>query len=390
MLGCLTTGVSGLSANNSDMSVIANNIANANTTAYKSQRSNFADVLSQRFGDLEVGSGVSVYSISSMSNQGPMNATNNVTDLAIDGAGFFVVKDNSGTYYTRAGQFHVDKDGKLVTPKGCAVQGWDLRSNSGTASLPSDIDISDVSLPPKATETISMGVNLASDDDAITATFDLEDSTTYNKAFSVPVYDDLGNAHNVTLYFQKTAEDQWTWYASDGGTYLDGQTGNLDFTAESLAEGTITIDGLSMTIDFSDTTQFGSTYSMNSIDQDGYEAGSLKRISVTQQGVIQAILTNGRAQDIALIALADFKDPDGLMKVGDNLYLFTPQSGQPVINPPETGGKGRILAYYLEGSNVDLAAEFVRMIVTQRAFQANARTITTADQMLTELVNLKR
>ena len=137
MIGCLSTGVSGLSANNNDMSVIANNIANANTTAYKAQRSNFADVLSQQCGDLEIGGGVSIGSISSTLSQGALNASSNVTDLAIDGAGFFVVKDDSGVYYTRAGQFHTNKDGKLVNPKGLVVQGWDLQQGGGgTASLP--------------------------------------------------------------------------------------------------------------------------------------------------------------------------------------------------------------------------------------------------------------
>jgi len=396
MLGCLSTGVSGLSANNNDMSVIANNIANANTTAYKAQRSNFADILSQQCGGIEIGGGVSIGSVSSSVSQGPLNATSNVTDLAIDGAGFFIVKDNSGVYYTRAGEFRTNKEGKLVSPKGLVVQGWDMQHSGGMASLPSDISISDVAVPPKATANISMAVNLDSNAQVKGAAFDPADtSNTSNYTSSVSAYDSSGNMHNLTIYFRKQdTADQWSWYASDGGNPLAGQTGDLHFTGGELDSGlpaTITLDGSQeIALDLTETTQFGSDFYTKSLNQDGYEAGSLSGISITKDGVIQGTLTNGRSQDLALIALADFKDPDGLMKMGNNLFQFTPESGQPVVNPPGTGGKGRIVSYNLEGSNVDLAGEFVKMIITQRAFQANARTITTADQMLTELVNLKR
>jgi len=395
MLGCLSSGVSGLTANNNDMSVIANNIANANTTAYKTQRSNFSDVLSQECGDLEIGGGVGISSISSSLSQGPLNATANLTDLAIDGAGYFIVRDASGTYYTRAGEFHTNKDGILVTPKGLVVQGWDLQHGGGTAGLPTDISISNITIPPKATENISMSVNLNANSQPRGAAFDPDNaSETANYSSSLSVYDASGNTHNLTIYFRKDDTDQWSWYAFDGGNELAGQTGTLHFTGGAVDSGgsaTIALSGSqNIAIDFNGTTQFGSDFYTQYLDQDGYEAASLKSISITQDGVVKGKLSNGRSQDLALIALADFKDPYSLAKAGDNLFQFTPESGQPIINPPGVGGKGRILSYSLEGSNVDLASEFVKMIVTQRAFQANARTITTADQMLTELVNLKR
>ena len=241
-----------------------------------------------------------------------------------------------------------------------------------------------------------MALNLNLNDPVKGTDFDPADTSgTSNYTSSVSAYDSSGNIHDITIYFRKLdTTDQWNWYASDGGNQLAGQTGVLQFKDGLLDSGspaTITLNGQQdISLDFTGTTQFGSNFSTNSLAQDGYEAGSLSGISITKDGVIHGMLTNGRSQDLALIALADFKDPDSLMKAGDNLFQFTPESGQPVINQPETGGKGKILAYNLEGSNVDLASEFVKMIVTQRAFQANARTITTADQMLTELVNLKR
>ena len=217
MLGCLNSGISGLNANNNNMSVIANNIANVNTPGYKVQRANFADILSQESGNLAAGNGVNITDVSSIQTQGSFESTNNATDLAVDGAGLFIAKDDEGaTYYTRAGQFHFNNEGKLVTTDGYTVQGWNLRENETMSGLPVDIDISNVSLPPKATENLSVAVNLDSNAetfDPVATPFDATDSETYNYTTSVSVFDSLGNSHNITFYFQKTAQNEWGWHA---------------------------------------------------------------------------------------------------------------------------------------------------------------------------------
>jgi len=397
MLGCLSTGVSGLSASNSDMSIIANNIANVNTPGYKARRAEFADLLSQQTGNMEIGTGVAISNVSSVSSQGPLTATSNIYDLAIDGAGFFVVKDDRGLFYTRAGQFHKDKEGKLVTPKGQVVQGWMLQEGGGMVGSPSDIVISNVSIPPKATENVTMSVNLDSNTPlSAGAAFDPQDpSSSSSYSTSLSFFDSLGNRHDLTFYFRKQAENQWEWHAFEGGTSLE-QSGTLSFTAEGVLDSTtpgtgkVTFGGQVINVDFGGSTQFAAASFTTALSQDGYEAGSLSRISITREGIIQGTFTNGYSKDIARIALADFNNPDGLVHMGNNLYQASAESGQPIINPPGAGGMGNIAAYSLENSNVDLAAEFVKMIVTQRAFQANARTITTADQLLAELVSLKR
>lgn len=399
MLNCLSTGVNGLSANNNDMSVIANNIANANTPGYKTQRAEFSDILYQQTGKLEFGNGVSICGVSSVLSQGPLTSTNNLTDMAIDGAGYFIVKDDAGEYYTRAGQFHINEEGKLVTPEGRVVQGWNLQESGGMASPPSDLNVSNISVSPHATENVAVKVNLKSDDPVSGgAAFDPADPAgTSSYPVSLTVYDSLGDGHNLTFYFRKQADNQWEWHAFEGQTSLN-QSGSLTFTNDGVLDsttpgtGTITTSsGQAIAVDFGGSTQHAADLSSTiSFSQDGYEAGSMSSFAITREGIIQGIITNGRREDIARIALADFHNPNGLMHMGNNLFLATPESGQPVINAPETGGKGSIASYNLENSNVDLAAEFVRMIITQRAFQANARTITTADQLLTELVNLKR
>ena len=233
------------------------------------------------------------------------------------------------------------------------------------------------------------------------------------------MYDSLGNQHNITFYFTKTGDSTWEWNAllEEAGIPDDEKlqaTGTLTFDAEGalinygtegsgptahgfagLSDQQITIDFGAIKTDeyhgFAGTTQFAGNFSTLSITQGGgYEAGSLLKISITREGKIQGLFTNQHTQDIALIALADFTSPDGLKQMGNNLYTSSMESGQAFINPPGAGGKGEISSYTLEGSNVDLATEFMKMIITQRAFQANSRMITTADQLITEIVSLKR
>jgi flagellar hook protein FlgE len=425
MLGCLNSGISGLNANNNNMSVIANNIANVNTPGYKAQRATFADVLSQQSGGLAIGNGVDIKGVSSMQGQGALDSTDNATDVAIDGNGLFIVKNAEGSaFYTRAGQFQFNVDGKLATPDGHVVQGWDLQDNETITGLPTDIDISNTSLPPKATTTLALNICLDSNASIIGAgpdVFDINDPhNTSNYSTSVSVFDSLG--HNITFYFSKlTAPGEWEWNAvldedetqtkqawgtiaftekgfldtESATTYRTGLLTGFNFNNGSEEEQAINIDfGTSITTDggtgADSTTQYADQFATRNTSQDGYPSGSLNTISVNREGVIQGSFTNGHIDDLAIIALADFNNPAGLRKTGNNLYMACNESGQAIINPPASGGMGKISSYSLEGSNVDLASEFMKMIITQRAFQANARSITVADQMLTEIVSLKR
>lgn len=420
MLGCLASGISGLTVNNNNMSIIANNIANISTPGYKLQRANFSDVLCQQFGDLEIGNGVSMEKASSICSQGSLESSSNVTDLAVNGKGYFVLKDSANNvFYTRAGQFHFDKQGNLVSPDGHLVQGWNLRERDSLTDINmSDISVYNLSLSPHATESLVAAVNLDASAEVPTNAFNPDDSDTYNYSTSVSVVDSLGNKHSLNLYFRKADENQWDWhaYSEDGAAMTEQASGSLTFSETGALEteseityangtgfdfGNEAAPDQAIAIDFggsidegrsgtSGTTQYSAISFTPSFYQDGYESGSLKSISITKNGIIQGLFSNGQTQDIAQIALADFNNPQGLKQQGNNLFSSNYESGEATVNQAEAGGMGSIHSYNLENSNVDLATEFMKMIITQRAFQANARTITTADQLLTELVSLKR
>ena len=421
----LFSGISGLNANGSAMSVIGDNIANIASPAFKTSRVSFANVLSQSLSggssSSQVGNGVALSTISSLWGQGSFETTGNPTDLAINGKGFFVVADQSGRYYTRAGQFDFTHDGNMVNPEGLVVQGW-MANSSGvipTTASSQDISISSVSSAPRATPSFNLGVNLDADADGSVP-------DTYSTSFTI--YDSLGSTHTATLNFTKTAvAGEWQWYAafSDGAAtvvpdvttprYIQFDTSGtlIGEGAASPAAGTvdptITITNLSNgAADFAaanaitwdlflpDTTSNGSmtgyalASSTNSLTQSGYGAGTLQGISINEEGMLSGYFSNGQTRDIAQMALADFPSYAGLSKMGGNIYMETIGSGQPNIGTAGTGTRGKISSSALEMSNVDMAAEFVKMITVQRAFQANSRIITTTDDMLQELVNLKR
>jgi len=299
-----------------------------------------------------------------------------------------------------------------------------VRGTGTITGFPTDIDISNVSQPPGATKNLSLNVCLDSNAQSPPA-FDINDPlNTSNYSTTPSVFDSLGNSHNISFYFRKTSTSgEWDWHAvlNENGTQTEQAEGTINFNEQgllnsesaityltgnltgfnfpgtgSVADQTINIDFGANISDDGDTgakssTQYADQFSTRSFFQDGYESGSLlNTVSINEEGVIQGFFTNGLTDNLAIIALADFADPSRLKKMGDNLLRASQESGQPTINPPDTGGMGKTTSYSLEGSNVDLANEFIKMIIAQRAFQANARSITVADQMLTEIVSLKR
>lgn len=412
MIGSLYSGISGLKANTSAMSVIGDNIANVDTTGFKVSRVSFANVFNASLGQsrMQIGRGVTMTGTSANWNSGTLETTTNVTDLAINGQGMFIVRDptDSGQYYTRAGQFEFDRDSFLVNQDGLRVQGYSIDAAGNMGGM-DNIELPPGMSVPQATTEVTMGLNL----DAGAIVGDTFDTT-------LTVYDSLGNPVELTFNFERTATG-WDYYVdSSAGTVtapLDNPPGpeySLVFDANGAlvpasctpagADPTIGVTGLTPAADLAITwtildalgatdgsiTGYAATSVKTSQTQDGYPSGMLQGISVDEDGVFTGLYSNGTMLSFAQIALADFASYSGLAKQGSNLYTSSLASGQPVISTPNTAGVGAIAPSSLEMSNVDLANEFVELITTQRAFQANSKVITTSDEVLADLINIKR
>jgi len=411
MIASLYAGISGLSANATAMTVIGDNIANVNTTAFKGNRSHFANILSTSLGGQSatagVGRGVEFWGVNAQWTQGSLENSSSATDLAINGKGFFMVQDAGGSsFYTRAGNFTFDKNGYLVNPDGHRLQGYEIDSDGNLGSISSIYIPGERVSPPAATSEFNFDLNL--DSEAVTG-----DSYTVPQTF----YDSLGNSIDAEFTFTRAAADRtWTVTASiptDAGTGVtfDGnasmnivfdENGNMTTPAANVTTALTLTNGaaspLSMTwafeddngVSFGDVTGYASQSSVTFQYQDGYPAGMLRSISVDEKGIVTAAYSNGEMTPMYQIALADFPSYDGLTKMGSNLYAESLASGQALVGVAGTGRLGSVAPSSLEMSNVDLAEEFVKMITTQRAFQANSRVITSSDEILQELINIKR
>jgi flagellar hook protein FlgE len=411
MFASLYAGISGLSANATAMTVIGDNIANVNTTAFKSNRSHFANILSTSLGGESattgVGRGVEFWGVSAQWTQGSLENSTSATDLSINGKGFFMVQDSSGSnFYTRAGNFTFDKEGYLVNPDGHQLQGYQVDTNGNIGGI-GDIYIPGERVsPPAATTEFNFDINLNAGAQA---------GDTYTTAQTV--YDSLGNAVPVTLTFTRQATAQ-TWTvtgaiptsAGSGVTFGGNASMNIVFDATgamtSPAANVATVLTLTNGADtplsinwafedangnsYGDVTGYASASGTTFQYQDGYPAGMLRGISVDETGVVTASYSNGEMTPLYQIALVDFPSYDGLTKLGKNLYAESLASGQALISTAGTGRLGSVAPNSLEMSNVDLAEEFVKMITTQRAFQANSKVITSSDELLQELINIKR
>ncbi len=538
----LYTGISGLNANLSALSVIGNNVANINTNGFKSSRVLFEDVMAQTAsGGNEIGLGVNMSGTQRIFSQGAFETTASGLDMAISGNGFFTLADSTGTYYSRAGQFRIDKEGFLVNPGDLNVQGYMADASGVLGNIIGDIQISNSAIAPNPTATVEISANVdsnavitgfvftagsnediaANDGSAFTAdlitdggltsgtsysgtevavaiknalestnssgdtytvsyadqtglftitndtgntnsiTIDWDGASTADTIlgftaddtiavaasassdvaagaftvasaadtsnFSVPVtvYDSLGNDHVITVYFRKDSlggtGNIWDWYAvvdaadsTSGNTELQANgtlvfnttgalfsdssvtypTGGFDFSGGGVQNQTIDFDfGLSTVAGGTGKeglTQYGTDSAVSALAQDGFTAGSLQRISVDSEGLIEGVFSNGRTRNLAQLVLATFQSQEGLTGVGRTLYQETASSGQPLLGNAGSSGKGLIQSSTLELANVDLASEFISMITAQRGFQANSRIITTTDDILAELVNLKR
>jgi flagellar hook protein FlgE len=401
--------LSGLNAAQTDLNVTAHNIANSATTGFKQSRSEFAEMFAVSpvgVSRTAVGNGVKVAAVSQQFLQGNLNTTNNSLDLAISGQGFFVLSDGGSSVYSRAGAFQVNNDGYVVNSQQQRLQVYPAAptGNFNTSTL-SDLRLVTTESAPQATTTVEPVFNLPSADAVPTTTpFNAADESSYNSARSLTVYDSLGAAHTASMYFVKTATNQWDMHVSIDGNQLGTQqliysaTGALTTPANGLitlptydaAAGLSTgAAPLNLTFDVSNTTQFGDDFSLTSISQDGFTTGRLIGIDIDPTGVVQARFTNGRSTPLGQIAIANFSNPQGLQQLGNTNWAETNASGQPLTGQAGGSGFGLVQSGALEASNVDITAQLVNMITAQRNFQANAQMIQTADQVTQTIINIR-
>ncbi len=427
VLSSLYTGVSGLSAQGEALGVIGDNIANANTTGFKASRAEFQDIVAKSLkgilGGNQIGRGVKIGAVNPILVQGNTDSTEKATDLAISGDGYFVLRGSDGESFTRDGSFHFDRDGYLVTNDNQRVQGFQNDGKGNIINKLGDIKFPRALVPAKATNKIKLNLNLDSRvGQNKLKVFDIKhpyDSADFSTG--IEMYDSQGNKHLVTLFFNKTADRTWTYRGMcDGAEVTGGKKGDLKEVVGGVL--TFTVDGKlqdnrqtlsafnfkggalqnqKVMMDFGKpiakggngidgTKQYGKESDLVSWSQDGSSAGTIVNLSFNDQGILTGLYSNGTTQDLAQVGLAKFEDPEALFKVGNNRLKEARDSGAPSIGKANHAGRGKLYAKSLERSTVDLATEFVNLIQNERGFQANAKTITTTNQLLGEVINLKR
>ncbi len=462
MMRSLYSGVAGLQNHQTRMDVLGNNIANVNTTGFKKGRVNFHDMLYQVMSGAarpttevggvnpkEIGLGVNVATIDTLHTQGSLQATGVNTDLALQGDGFFILRNGDQQIYTRAGSFGLDGNGLLVNPAtGLRVQGWQAQTLEGTTFVNTATALQDLVIPVggKDPALATTDVNLACNLDKRTplvpvgATPLTVREGTWSTSFDI--FDSFGRSHTLQVNFQRVQGVANRWQAqvvvdpdSPAGTNTRVQVGRgnnaddrffldfdnlgalqsvLDAQGNTIAEGQLQVQA-SFDVPEADVpagqaayrqafnvnlgrvgaykdavTQFAEKSSTKVIKQNGYTMGYLESFKVDQAGQVTGVYSNGTNRLLGQVALASFTNPGGLEKAGDNVYMVSNNSGAANVGPSGIAGKGKVISGTLEMSNVDLAEQFTDMIVTQRGFQANSRSITTSDQMLQELLTLKR
>jgi flagellar hook protein FlgE len=434
----LYTGVTGMSVMADGMTVVANNIANANAKGFKKDRVEFEDMLSADrstgSGTGQLGRGSLLRAIRTIHTQGGLSVTDNLTDLAIQGEGFFVVKnpnsdsgDSAGNFYTRVGSFVFDKDGYLSEPSGGHVMGYLAKKDDTMGSRLQDIRIDTNAIPPRRTDKVTLDLNLDARIKPAEVEFNIQNpESTSQFNHTITVFDSHGRGHPMTVFYNRAETSdgvEWKWNACFASKEL--QDGPLDQELAIGTSGTVKFDNKGnlleeisdgATINFGDGAEPGQLIELdfgknmgsekgngvgstkcisarsatNFHSQNGYETGNIKQLKIELDGSIRGLYTNGIQKTLGSLALASFENQDGLSKAGSNKFYETRESGPAKLGVALTGMRGSVVSSTLEESNVDLAQEFVNMIMTQRGFQANSRSITTADSMIEEVVNLRR
>ncbi|OAI42764.1 hypothetical protein AYO38_02885 [bacterium SCGC AG-212-C10] len=425
MMRSLFSAISGMRNHMSYMDVVGNNIANVNTTAYKASRVTFQDILSQNIkgasraqggrggtNPAQIGLGTTLSGIDNVMSQGSLQSTGKLTDMAIQGDGFFVVSDGSRNYYTRDGAFDIGVDGGLVNPSnGLRVMGWMV---DATGNVTTNGPMVPIKIPFGAQISVRPTTNMKMEGNLD------KNMTNYNAGppavgvvtTTVSAYDNLGNPRSVKMEFRKTGADTWTANPFYDDTDADGSLNNMpspanftlnfDATTGALTSpgpftatfsnlpGTPAPAALGITFDFSKLSQIASPSQVALSSQDGSPGGALVNFSVAPTGEISGIFSDGSSSTLGQLATASFVNPAGLLRNGQNLWTQSPNSGDATIGTPGQDGRGTVGTGILEGSNVDLAQQFTNVIIAQRGFQSSSRVITATDQMLQDLVNIVR
>lgn len=422
-------GVSGLTASARNLEVIGNNVANASTVGAKVARAEFADVYARAIsgGAYAIGLGVSQTAVTQQFSQGSFKSTDGPLDMAINGSGFFQLKDLSGnSQYTRNGQFKVDRDGYITNTQGARLLGYP--ANDQGVLVPGQAQplvLPTAGIKPSVTKNVTLELNLdarldVTYDATKTPLIDFNDAKTYNNATSVNVYDSKGQEVSLTYFFQKAAADTWNVYAAANGAVINPDGGgdpqpittiqfpsngsapinqtdpslpldlvSFDVPATSNFARTSTEPIPGVKIDMSTLTQYGAIFGVTNVTQDGFPPGQLNAIKVQPDGIVLATYSSGQSTPVGQVELATFRNVQGLQPLGGNVWGATFESGDAVPGTPGSGNLGVLQSGVVEESNVDLTNELVAMMVAQRIYQANAQTIKTQDSVLQTLVNLR-
>ena len=399
--------LSGLNSASRSLDVIGNNIANAGTTGMKSSRAEFAEIYASSAGSMgatDVGLGVDVGVVAQQFTQGTLSVTGNDLDVAINGNGFFQVKNTDGTTaYTRAGNIKLDKNGDIVTNSGAQVMGYTTDTNGVRQSFDAKPLQLPTGAPLAAKQTTSMSAEITLDASAAVASTATPPTPLTTYGTSLTAYDSQGLSVPVGLYFQKAANNSWNVYTSVNGSDPAASTpfqvnfktdGTLDTATSAIPSITLASPNdatqtFTTSLDLSKMTQVNARFAVSDLKQDGYTAGQLTGIKIEDSGVITATYSNGQTQAAGQVALVNFRNTQGLQPTGGGYWVETAASGQPVRGAPGDGTFGQLRSGTLEESNVDLTAELVNMMTTQRAYQANAQTIKTQDQVISTVINLR-
>jgi len=415
------SAISGLSAANQDLSVVGNNIANANTTGFKSTRADFADIYEAASGGglTSSGSGVSAARTSQSFTQGSVFLTGNNLDVSINGSGFFVLDKAGKSEYTRAGLLALNSEGALVSSQGGNLQGYQADASGALSTTVGDLTVGSHTLSASQTSKITAALNLdARQTIPASSTFSATNPNSYNYSTSTSVFDSLGNAHTLNAYFAKTTTaNQWKLYTQIEGANIGDPVGastsptlasyklafNSDGALDTKNSDAVKINhwtpldstgkasgatSSGFTIDLSDITQLSSEFSIQKIAQDGFSSGQLNALNVASDGKVSAHYTNGQDKTVGKIVLANFSNVQGLQSIGGTQWVATKDSGAAVLGAPTDSGLGDLQSGALEGSNVDLSNQLVSLIIAQRNFQANAKSIQTEDAISQAIINI--
>jgi len=423
ILSSMYTGYTGIQGQGEALSVFGDNIANSATVGFKTARPEFRDAVAKSLNgmgsSMATGRGTKLGNIRTVFSQGTLTQTESPTDLAITGNGFFVVDGVEGRGFTRDGSFHFDKEGKLVNGSGEKVLGFQADEEGKINSKMGALSIDRSILDAKGTGKVELFANLDSRVDTEVKFDPKNPDKTSHFATGVTVYDTNGAPRAVTVYFNKVDEHNWEFKAMAKGEDIEGgkkgemvqqASGNLKFSDEGKLESQSCDSAFSFNkgsksdqkVSFSfgkdlksggdglQMTQYGSNSEAYKTIQNGYASGSIGSLKFEDDGRLVAVYTNGETVAVGQIALAKFESPEELMKVGGNKFKETRNSGQPTIGSPLSGGRGQVSSKTLEASTTDIANEFINLMTAQRNFQANSKVISTGDELLGEVINLKR